>query len=878
MKKIWVLLTALLMLVLLPNLAAAEQTIEIHEFLVCESGQMRLPVYPDWSAKIGEGLTKEDFIITYQSSSPYVTVEPDGTLQISSKVPMLTNMPLEVIYTPKVEGVGEKTIFQCRLRTVEPVTKMEPEKAFYRVRQGEEFTTKVDLGGAYYTLIASVVSDSPALKAEIRETGDRNLQLRLTAVQGGTANVVITALNGMQTTITVDVVGEPSQFKFAAERFTCSPGETIDLGLDTGNGPYGLEYFYSFSVSATRDGQYVGNGCLDTLTGNFRSGEAGEYHIVCRWKEVTGEVWVSVLDPANCAKIELSTGELYQGREAAILLYDEYGETIYRPMEITCGAELVERSGRSITAKAPGTVEITVRNDDGTTTSRTFEVVVNPTEMYLSAYEINLAVGETYDMQVSFDQGSYPYYYYVYSSAADEYGQPYVSVVGDTFIARSPGQTTVSVHAGPFTQLVEVTVTDSDERLSILHPEGDFGVGHTFQLKVVDKTGRIYPATFYVDSAYAAVSVTEDGLMTGVNPTTTRVYARLENGCVLYYLQEVVQIPTWIAHEDLVFKENSTLAGLRTITSDVGPLDRHDVTVTIADESVATMGVSTFSFHKAGTTEVTLTAVRGGAECTFLLTVEPADDTLYIFADGKRYENHYYGIHIPSGYGKSLPKVCDYYGNEVRVTWKITDESIAMGNTGSSAFRISGNTIRCTFPDGWCQLTATASDGRTICMSVWAFRLATAIEFRQASYTVQLGEHVQTEVSPVDLLSGDRVGELTWTVGDPAIIAFDEDFPATGMPTVTGLKPGTTTLTATQVSGNSVTCTITVLGPSRTPGDVLDNGGVTLDDALALLQHCAGEAVAINERNADVNADGNADVTDALIILQYIAGWNVTLQ
>ncbi len=873
MKKMHVLLLVLLLLMLLPNLAAAEQTIEIHEFVVCESGQMRLPVYPDWSDKIGEGLTKNDFVITYESSSPYVTVEPDGTLYISKEVPMLTNMPLEVTYTPKVEGVGEKTVFQCRLRTVEPVTQMVPEKAFYRVRQGEQVITKVDLGGAYYTMIASVVSDSPAVKAEIYVNGDRNLQLRLTAVQGGTANVVITALNGMQATITMDVVGEPSQFKFAAERFTCHPGETIDLGLDTGNGPYGLDYYYSYGCSITRDGQYAGNGSFDTFTGNFRAGDSGEYHIICSWKTVKGEVWVNVVDRNNCTDIALSTDDLYLDRAAKLLMYDEYGQEIYQRFAITRGAELVNVVGRTITANAPGTVEITVYNTDGSTVSRSFEVMQNPTQMFVNAREVELKVGETFDLEVTFDQGSLEHYCTIYDALTDAYGQTVASVIGDRIYARRPGTTTVYVYAGNFQELVEVRVKDSDKRLRMIHPEGEIGIGHSFQLQVADKTGKVYPATFFIDHPAPAVSVTADGLMTGVAVGTCRVYAQLESGLRLYYLQEVVKIPNWLYHDDVELLLNTQYPSLGPTESDLGVIDH--VHFTIEDESIASV-TGGFKLLKPGVTNVTVTADRGGAQYTFKLTVLPPDDALYIIANGQTYtKDRSYGISIAKGYSKTLPDVVNYYGEKVKVTWKITDSVRCDSHKYNVGYNLSGNTVKSICHECRCTVTATSATGSTIEVDITSFRLASAIGFSDGGNTIEVGQTL-TKTAVVDMFGGQgyRLGDITWTVRDPSILEITDVDQNSKRATVKGLKEGKTTLTAKLQNGVNASIQITVTASSRVPGDVLNNGGVTIEDVIALLEY----SQPINLSNADVNADGKADIHDALIIMQYIAGWNVTLK
>lgn len=64
----------------------------------------------------------------------------------------------------------------------------------------------------------------------------------------------------------------------------------------------------------------------------------------------------------------------------------------------------------------------------------------------------------------------------------------------------------------------------------------------------------------------------------------------------------------------------------------------------------------------------------------------------------------------------------------------------------------------------------------------------------------------------------------------------------------------------------------------RLPGDANDNGSVGIRDAIAILNYCAGEDVAISKPNADVNGDGKVDIQDALRLLQHDAGWKVELE
>ena len=98
--------------------------------------------------------------------------------------------------------------------------------------------------------------------------------------------------------------------------------------------------------------------------------------------------------------------------------------------------------------------------------------------------------------------------------------------------------------------------------------------------------------------------------------------------------------------------------------------------------------------------------------------------------------------------------------------------------------------------------------------------------------------------------------------------------------------PGTATVAVDIEVNNGKTYTLTknftITGEApeaeRIPGDADGNEGISINDAIAILQRIGGENVSINDANADVNADGQVDLWDALLILQYAAGWEVTLK
>lgn len=121
-----------------------------------------------------------------------------------------------------------------------------------------------------------------------------------------------------------------------------------------------------------------------------------------------------------------------------------------------------------------------------------------------------------------------------------------------------------------------------------------------------------------------------------------------------------------------------------------------------------------------------------------------------------------------------------------------------------------------------------------------------------------------------------------WYMGLPVTAIGDGAFQGNTAITSVALPSSITRIGAAGFKGCTSLTTISsyAAGGSaiRIPGDADDNGAVDINDALQLLRYDAGEAVAINTSNADVNADGTADVNDALILLQYEAGWDVQLK
>lgn len=247
---------------------------------------------------------------------------------------------------------------------------------------------------------------------------------------------------------------------------------------------------------------------------------------------------------------------------------------------------------------------------------------------------------------------------------------------------------------------------------------------------------------------------------------------------------------------------------------------------------------------------------------------------LYIIMEGEQFASNRYTMYVPVNYAVQLPTVVDESGKKVAVTWR-RDTS----EYDSKYYTLYSNgKIKATWPRATGKVIATDSKGRTFELDLVSYTLADKIYCDPGSLTINVGEDRQFCVKPSRNVSGVQVGDMTWTIGDEEIVKFEEADYRSGFHVVTGLKPGTTTITAKQINGATATCTITVVDPHDLPGDADNSDAVNLADAILALRYAAGEDVQINLSNTDVNADGAADVHDALLILQYVAGWSITLK
>lgn len=817
MKFKWLWLLCILML-MIAGPAYAVQTIDSGFGFYIGAGESLMPDYPDLAYLIGDGLTKDDFTVSFASNGTRHFSE-DGRVTIDSSFTRPSSFLFEMTYIPKVPGVGKETIFTGYVYVREPLTEITVLTESVTVALDETATARISQPSGTVPIIGLGDYDSSIIDATIAQESwnTRYWSISITPKMKGETVIEVVAYNGLTVEIPVTVVDPPSKLTFAQETFSCYVGETIDLGADLGGG--GM--FSEPDITVRRNSSYTSSSYLfPNDWQHFYAESTGSYYITMKtYNGLQASVRVNVYNNVNCERIALSSEAPNVGDQYLyIYAYDAEGNKIACPIDVTQGADIAYIENDLLRTTAEGVVELTATNPDGSKVVFSVRICERPSQIILNQTSVTLDIGERFDLTVAFDKGDSDYSLTLRSDTVSPDFMLYpVRMEGQTFIAQAPGVSRVTVYAGYLQQECVITVRDSAKALRMLCPEEPFGVGHTFRMKVVDRTGREYPAVFTAEklTSDTAADVTPDGLVTGLYAGRIRIIASLEDGRRLQYDLWVKKVPSWIRHPILVCRLNSTLVRLSTIESDVGTISTTDVTLSIADESIATYSGLEFTPHAVGTTEVTLTAVNGGATTTFTLTVLDADDQLYAGATT---------LNIPVGYFTFLPAVTDYEGNIIPLSWEITYQVPGLGNPYDEGFLLEEDAILCLWPYAYCEVTGTAASGAWIRVGVYGYRLPESISFQRSQQHLSVGQTVFTDLAAIE--QGFSAGPVSWYVSDPEVIDFTPPETSDSRPKVRALKNGAATLTAELVNGVYATTLIMVS----------DGSALTLPSALTAIE------------------------------------------
>ena len=531
-----------------------------------------------------------------------------------------------------------------------------------------------------------------------------------------------------------------------------------------------------------------------------------------------GSFQVYVTDPCENVQISCADERCAVGNYYPLTITDGDGKPVFVRTEITEGTECatLHTVGSTVSVRAlqPGWFTVTAYGSDGSTASVRRQIPNAPQSMEVNLRSDTLAAGESMQVTVELPEDTWaPVSFGLWDPAPAQAGLtgPVAKISEDGLLTGlTAGSCWLQVKCNELSQMIPITVTDSDLGLQFDIPDPAFDWRSNFQLAVHTKSGKPVPAVF--SGAGPNIHVSEDGLLTAdqTNAYGT-VTAELEGGLSYRFSVCSRSFPAWLEPEAEVITMPIDIisAPMFEVTSDVPITLSQDLVICSGDESVLKVEHHRLVPQAIGTALVTVWSRYNDVSCSVLVAVTEPEGRLFMNGEPDNSS-----IFIACDTTEALPTLTDCDGNPVNVTWTVTHESITSGNPVGHVITLEDNSrIRCVWSDGAAELHAAAANGVTFKLTVWPYNRGTKCSFRENEYTVATGSFVQADF--IYNYGGNtgtlQTKDVTFTItGDTDCVSVEPHF---SYHTFTGLREGTVTLTATMYNGYTASTVIHVITP-----------------------------------------------------------------
>lgn len=631
-------------------------------------------------------------------------------------------------------------------------------------------------------------------------------------------------------TVRVTVDDLATKASVSQERFILRAGETVNTGLTLENGAmYNLP---TFTKDAYYDSfvQISENGL--TLKGLSKGHMM--VHVINPLKQELCQFEVVVVEESE--NVELSCPQEYAvvGKNLTLSAKSN-GEEAFPLVTITEGSECVQWDGDSrvwsFYPSAPGWVTFTAYGTDGSTSSVRIRVLSGENDIVYDIPKTTLAAGESLEVSVLFPSDAWCTI--TMNRPAEQGLEGTVALVNEhRLTAVTAGTCNLVINSVGVSKVVPITVTDSPQALTVIRPNPYMDMESSFQLSVQDKLGNQYPAQY---SASGYVSVDENGLLTPKEfAGNATVQVELENGAGYSFEMWTKRFPKELTctAEEIVLPLNDQLQGLNSngtigniIYDELGAVSSNDLVVCSDDPSIVETELEGNRLYPRRVGNTTLTVWSKYCDLSVRVPVRITEPMDLLYVDGR---DSYADLQMVEGTTVSLPTVTDYYGNQVRVTWKIQSSTKLHDRPNVNAFSLvnNGTKIKC-LEDGYNSLSATvvatSQKGATLTLYVRAYLPYEMFELspKESQITTGSWEQIHVNGKKDNNDSAPRTmgkDDFTYTLtGDTDCVSIEPYMPHYCI--LYGLKPGTVTLTVKLRNGVTHSSVIQVVLP-----DVCQNG------------------------------------------------------
>lgn len=449
----------------------------------------------------------------------------------------------------------------------------------------------------------------------------------------------------------------------------------------------------------------------------------------------------------------------------------------------------------TFTALQAGNTVVTVTTSDGKYKA-TCKVTVkqNSTGIALDASELNLNVGDTYTLKVTFTPATTTETGLIWSSDDDT-----VATVEDgTVTAVGVGECEVSASTtNGNTARCKVTVYQALGGMSLNETEITVDKGDTFQLEVIfDPDDTTNQEVTWTSSKDGVATVSSDGLVTGVSGGLAIVTATSDDGnytaqCVVTVMEYAAKLT--VKPKSKIMEVGDTLS--LTVTASPASVTNKKVTYSSNKKSVATVNKSgVVTAKKVGTATITVKTTDGSGattKCTIKVVKRASSLSL------NRYLITMVVGRTTTLKGTVRPKTATVKS----LRYKSSDENIVY---------VTGSGKLTALKTGEATITVSTKDGSGLSKKckviVRDYVAATKLSLSATDMTLSIGDKQAVTYSLTPNNTDDKV---TWSSNNRRAASVGNN---SGI--ISANSPGQAVITGSTTSGLTATLTVTVVGLS----------------------------------------------------------------
>ena len=446
----------------------------------------------------------------------------------------------------------------------------------------------------------------------------------------------------------------------------------------------------------------------------------------------------------------------------------------------------------TFTALSPGKTVVTLTSGDGKHTAKC-EVTVkqNPTGIALDTTEVNVDVGDTYTVKVSFEPETATEKGLIWSSSDDTIATVEDGVI--TGVSVGNCEVTASTTNGKFARVI-VHVYQSLGGLTLNVNDVTIDKGETYQLEAkFDPDDATNQDLTWSSSNEDVATVDENGLVKGLKGGLSVIKVTSDDGnysatCIVTVMERTSNLS--VSPKTKVLEVGETVS--LHVSASPASVTVKTYTWTSSNKKVATVNSSgVVTAKKKGTAKITV-AVKDGSGRKAVATIKVVKRASSLALDK-------YLIQMIVGRTTTLKGIVKPKSTTMtNFKYKAGDENI---------LHVTGNGKITALAAGTTTVTVTTEDGSKLSQKakviVREYIPATGLKLSAENMTMAIGDRQTVTYSLVPSNTDDKI---KWDTNNKHVATISKN----GV--ITALAAGSATITGTTTSGQTASCTVTVVG------------------------------------------------------------------